>query len=153
MRVNRTKPPSPRRGGVGGGVTPPALNIVAGQRVTAEKLEAAKRLRREMTSEERRLWQALRGNRLHGLHFRRQQVIRGFIVDFYCHQRGLVVEVDGPQHRGEAAYDAERDRVLAALGLKIHRVANQEVKEDLPRVLQRIAQAALSGARQLGARP
>jgi len=57
-------------------------NIITGQKVSPEKLERAKELRREMTPAERRLWQRLRANRLDGWHFRRQQVIDGFIVDF-----------------------------------------------------------------------
>lgn len=62
----------------------PVKNIIPGQKVTKEKLERAKELRREMTPAEKRLWQEVRGKKL-GVHFRRQQVIAGFIVDFYCH--------------------------------------------------------------------
>jgi very-short-patch-repair endonuclease len=50
-----------------------------------------------MTPAERILWQELRGNKL-GAHFRRQQIIAGFIVDFYCHKVALVIEVDGDVH-------------------------------------------------------
>ncbi|MHB8778456.1 MAG: endonuclease domain-containing protein [Anaerolineales bacterium] len=50
--------------------------------------------RRDMTPAEKILWQELRANKL-GVHFRRQQVITGFIVDFYCHKAGLVIELDG----------------------------------------------------------
>jgi very-short-patch-repair endonuclease len=62
----------------------PVKNILPGQRVTKEKLQRAKELRREMTPAEKILWEKLRANKL-GVHFRRQQVIAGFIVDFYCH--------------------------------------------------------------------
>jgi very-short-patch-repair endonuclease len=72
----------------------PVKNIIPGQKVTKEKLQRAKELRREMTPAEKLLWNELRANKL-GVHFRRQQVIAGFIVDFYCHKVGLVVEVDG----------------------------------------------------------
>ncbi|WKZ37082.1 MAG: DUF559 domain-containing protein [Anaerolineales bacterium] len=72
----------------------PIKNIVTGQKVAKEKLERAKELRREMTPAEKILWQELRANKL-GVRFRRQQVIQGFIVDFYCHKSALVVEVDG----------------------------------------------------------
>ena len=71
----------------------PVKNIIPGQKVTKEKLERAKELRREMTPAEKILWHELRANKL-GVHFRRQQVIQGFIVDFYCHKAQLVVEVD-----------------------------------------------------------
>jgi very-short-patch-repair endonuclease len=62
--------------------------IISGQRVTKEKLQRARELRREMTPAEKLLWQELRAKKL-GIHFRRQQVIVGFIVDFYCHKAAL----------------------------------------------------------------
>ena len=116
-----------------------ARNVVIGQKVDPAKVQRAKELRRQMTKEERILWQRLRGNRLHGLHFRRQQIIDGFIVDFYCHAAGLVVEVDGEVHQQQAAYDAERDRILSARGLRIVRIKNEEVRQNLLGVLSRIA--------------
>ena len=70
----------------------PAKNIVTGQKVNRSKVQYAKELRRNMTEEEKILWRHLRANRLHGFHFRRQQIIGKFIVDFYCHAAGLVVE-------------------------------------------------------------
>ncbi len=72
-------------------------NIIPGQRVVKEKLQRARELRRDMTSAEKVLWNELRGNKL-GVHFRRQQIIAGFIVDFYCHRAGLVIELDGDIH-------------------------------------------------------
>jgi very-short-patch-repair endonuclease len=116
-------------------------NIVVGQRVSSAKIEAAKQLRRHMTPEEKLLWQHLRGNQLNGLHFRRQQIIDGFIVDFYCHAVGLIVEIDGAVHEQQAEYDAERDRLLSARGLRVMRIKNQELERDLPGVLARIAAA------------
>jgi very-short-patch-repair endonuclease len=113
-------------------------NIITGQRVKPGKLELAQRLREEMTESERMLWDRLRANRLHGFHFRCQQVIDEFIVDFYCHAAGLVVEVDGEVHQKQAEYDAERDRALAARGLHILRIRNEEVKQNLSDVLDRI---------------
>ena len=116
----------------------PSRNVVIGQKVDSTKVARAKELRRNMTPEEKVLWQRLRANRLGGFHFRRQQVIDGFIVDFYCHAAGLVVEVDGDVHRQQVEYDAERDRVLAARGLQVMRVSNGEVRDDVEEVLERI---------------
>ena len=73
----------------------PPKNIVIGQKVSPEKVARAEELRQDMTPTEKILWAQLRTNRLDGLHFRRQQVIAGFIVDFYCHAAGLAVELDG----------------------------------------------------------
>ncbi len=68
-----------------------------------------------MTPAEKFLWQELRGNKL-GVHFRRQQVIAGFIVDFYCHKAGLVLEVDGDIHDLQQEEDTRREKVLREMG-------------------------------------
>jgi very-short-patch-repair endonuclease len=115
--------------------------IVIGQKVDAEKIQRAKQFRREMTGAEKKLWQCLRANRLNGLHFRRQQVIDGFIVDFYCHRAGLVVEVDGGVHQQQVEYDQERSRVLETRGLRVLRIGNEDVANDLEGVLRQIAMA------------
>ena len=116
-------------------------NIVQGRRIASDKLARAKELRRHMTAAEKILWQHLRANRLNGLHFRRQQVIDGFIVDFYCHAAQLVIEVDGEIHQQQLEYDQARDRVLTAGGLSVLRIWNDEVMRDLDRVLTRIVAA------------
>ena len=122
-------------------------NIVIGQTVTSEKVRRAKELRSEQTEAEDVLWQALRGNRLDGVHFRRQQIIRGLIVDLYCNKAGWVIEVDGPVHQKLAEQDAERDNVLRAVGLRVIRFSGQQVSEDLPSVLQ-IIRTALAGSEE-----
>jgi very-short-patch-repair endonuclease len=122
----------------------PARMIVQGQRVTESKTIRARQLRQEMTAAERLLWRELRGNKLHGLHFRRQQIIDGFIADFYCHAAGLIVEVDGLGHDDQQEYDAERDRVLAARKLRVLRVSNGAVLRDVVAVLEQISDALRS---------
>ena len=99
-------------------------------------------MRRNPTHQEAVLWQALRANRLEGLHFRRRQVIQGFIADFYCYAIGLVVEVDGPIRVTQEQYDTERDQIFAALDLQVLRVDNDDLERDLPLVLDRIHNAA-----------
>jgi very-short-patch-repair endonuclease len=115
----------------------PVKNIIPGQRVIKEKLQRAKELRRDMTPAEKILWQELRANKL-GVHFRRQQVIAGFIVDFYCHRAALVVEVDGDIHDLQKEEDARREDVLREMGLTIIRFRNENVIKDLPAVVERI---------------
>jgi very-short-patch-repair endonuclease len=121
----------------------PVKNIIPGQRVTKEKLQRAKELRHDMTPAEKILWQELRGNKL-GVHFRRQQVIAGFIVDFYCHKADLVIEVDGSIHEGDEQKenDAERDKVLSEMGLRVFRFKNEDVIKNLPKVLRMIREIA-----------
>ncbi|MCK9464105.1 MAG: DUF559 domain-containing protein [Proteobacteria bacterium] len=116
-------------------------NIVVGQKVSPEKRDCAKALRKSMTPAEMVLWRRLKGNRLAGLHFRRQQVIHGFIVDFYCHFAGLVVELDGGVHDLRKACDLERDNILESLGLRVMRFRNEEVESDLESVLGQIEAA------------
>ncbi|MCC5634490.1 DUF559 domain-containing protein [Nostoc sp. CHAB 5844] len=68
-------------------------------------------------------------------------MIDGFIADFYCHAARLVIEVDGKIHEQQAEYDAERDKVLLARGLRLLRIKNEEVKQELDQVLMLISQA------------
>ena len=115
----------------------PVKNIIPGQTVTKEKLQRAKELRRDMTPAEKILWQKLRANKL-GVHFRRQQVIAGFIVDFYCHKAELVIEVDGDIHALQQEEDARREKVFSEMGLRIVRFRNEEVMRDLSAVVGKI---------------
>ncbi|MEJ5308611.1 MAG: endonuclease domain-containing protein [Anaerolineae bacterium] len=106
-------------------------------------LSRARELRRASTSAERKLWSALRGKQLLGLKFRRQHPLPPYIVDFYCHEKRLVVELDGGQHNEVArtAYDLERTAWLQAQGLRVIRFWNHEVETNLTGVLDAIARA------------
>ncbi|WP_254565710.1 endonuclease domain-containing protein [Oscillatoria sp. HE19RPO] len=116
-------------------------NIVIGQKVSSDKVQQARTFRRQMTEEEKILWQYLRANRLNGWHFRRQQIIDGFITDFYCHAAGLVVEVDGKTHEKQMEYDLERDQIITSRNLRVLRIKNEEIRENIDRVIMRIAAA------------
>jgi very-short-patch-repair endonuclease len=122
-------------------VGPPVPHIVTGQTVSEAKRELLGRLRREMTTEETLLWSRLRANRLCGLHFRRQQLIHGFIADFYCHAAGVVIEVDGGIHDGQVEYDAARDAAFTTLGLLVMRFRNEEVTSEMTATLEKVANA------------
>lgn len=103
----------------------------------------ARKLRREQTDVERKLWFALRDRRFHAFKFRRQQPIGPYIVDFVCFEAKLVIELDGDQH-GDAAheiYDEARTKRLAADGFRVIRFANHEVNENFEGVLDAIARA------------
>ena len=114
-------------------------NIIIGQKVTPEKVKLAKELRQNMTPAEKILWQHLRAKRFQGLKFRRQQIIEGFIVDFYCHSLGLVIEVDGKIHEQQKDYDAAREKIIAAKELVVLRFSNQQITENIELVLKTIA--------------
>ena len=123
----------------------PLKNIITGQRVHPEMLRRAKEMRQNMTPAERKLWQRLRAGRLEGFHFRRQQVIDGYITDFYCHAAGLVIEVDGDVHLEQQEYDRERDKHLSARGLRVLRFYNTDVNIDIEAVLAVILEACRKG--------
>ncbi|MBJ6610266.1 MAG: endonuclease domain-containing protein [Candidatus Thiothrix moscowensis] len=99
-------------------------------------------LRTNATSPEQTLWQKLRGKQM-GVKFRRQHGIDHYIVDFYCSEQRLVIEVDGDSHLTDDAreYDRIRDAHLQSLGLRILRFTNEQVIRDLEGVCGAIQQA------------
>lgn len=118
----------------------PLKGIVTQQQISETMYETAKRLRREMTEEENILWQNLRANRLGGFHFRRQQIIGKYIVDFYCHAARLVVELDGEIHKQQVERDAEREKDLIGRGLLVLGFKNEEIKHNIQPVLEHITE-------------
>lgn len=98
-------------------------------KIDPQLLEFAKYMRHTATDAENLMWQILRAKRFMNLKFRRQHVIKPYIVDFYCHKIGLVIELDGSQHGTNDAieYDAERSKFLEALGLTVVRYWNHDV--------------------------
>jgi phosphoribosylformylglycinamidine synthase subunit PurQ / glutaminase len=105
-------------------------------------VEAARALRQRSTAAEDKLWEALRDRQLAGLKFRRQHPLGPFVLDMFCVEHQLVIEVDGSIHRTpeQAAYDAARTEHLVERGLRILRFTNDEVAYHLPDVLKRILQ-------------
>ena len=102
------------------------------------QLENARRLRREMTPYERKLWYLFLCK--YPVKIYKQRIIGRFIVDFYCASAKLVIEVDGSQHYEPQgmAYDAERSAFLSALGLKILRFSNRDVDINFRGVCEQI---------------
>ena len=98
----------------------------------------ARELRSGQTEAEDRLWQTFRAKRLDGLKFRRQVPMGPFVVDFFCPEHRLVVELDGSQHAGVIEYDERRTRWLEARGYKVVRFWNDEVLRDLDDVCRHI---------------
>jgi very-short-patch-repair endonuclease len=101
--------------------------------------ERARELRRNATVSERILWQAIRGKRL-GVEFHRQVPLDQFIVDFYCHELMLAIEIDGITHGSEGARDRDltRQAKLESLGVSFLRFYDGDVKENLEGVLAEI---------------
>jgi very-short-patch-repair endonuclease len=100
----------------------------------------SRNLRKNPTDAERRLWSRLRRKQVHGLQFYRQRPIGEYIVDFYCPEAALVIEVDGSQHFSDEGLqsDLARDRYLKAEGLCILRLTNLDVLKNMDGVLQTV---------------
>ena len=96
-----------------------------------------KQLRNKSTPEEKMLWQKLKGNKL-GRKFIRQYSIDNNVVDFYCPARRLAIEIDGELHKDNQKYDQYRTRYLGAFGIRVIRFWNNEVKNELEKVVSKI---------------
>jgi very-short-patch-repair endonuclease len=107
----------------------------------------AKQLRSRLTPPEARLWTALSRGRLEGLHFRKQHPVGPYILDFYCADARLAVEVDGAGHGygDRPGHDERRDAWLSARGIRTLRVPASRVKDELDAVLGLIRAAAIDG--------
>jgi very-short-patch-repair endonuclease len=106
--------------------------------------EKAKRqqLRWNMTKTEFMLWQKLKGKQLEGVKFRSQYGVSQFVVDFYCTEHKLAIEIDGESHflLGAREYDQERQAFIESVGIQFLRFTNNEVHGNLEGVLERIIQ-------------
>lgn len=94
-----------------------------------ENLERVKRLRREASISEELLWEQIRGRRL-GFKFRRQHPMGPYVLDFYCAEARLCVEVDGEQHAERKAADARRDAWLREIGVETIRIPSLDLFEE-----------------------
>ena len=113
--------------------------------VPEKLLHNARKLRRSMTDAEQLLWFCLRRRQVDGFRFRRQHPFEQFVLDFYCPEVRLVVELDGGQHNSEAgaAHDAGRTVALEMCGIRVVRFWNHDVLRNLEGVLQVIHEALL----------
>ncbi|MCT4590161.1 MAG: endonuclease domain-containing protein [Carboxylicivirga sp.] len=110
---------------------------------SAEIRQRAKLLRKNVTETEKKLWNKLRNRQLSGLKFRRQHPINIFIADFYCHEKKIVIEVDGDIHKYQKEYDEGRTAELNDLGIKVLRFTNDEVCSNIRKVCDKINEECL----------
>ena len=101
----------------------------------------AKNLRRNMTMAEKKLWEVLKDKKFKGYKFRRQHPIHIFIVDFYCHELGLVIEIDGEYHNEatQISIDFERSEILKFQDLHVIRFTNDQVLNKIERVMDTLS--------------
>ena len=114
--------------------------LARGEGAAAATLAFAKKLRREMTDAEAKLWQELRAHRFENYKFKRQQPIGKYIVDFVCLKHRLIVEVDGSQH-DDSQHDKVRDAWLVSQDFRVLRFWNNGVLKDMDGALLSILAA------------
>jgi very-short-patch-repair endonuclease len=103
-----------------------------------ELLSKARVLRSNMTRAEIILWSRLRSKKVNGYKFRRQQPLFEYVVDFYCHELKLIIEVDGEIHSEKTRYDSKRDNILKINGYHILRFTNFEVETAVDSTINKI---------------
>ncbi|WP_374273966.1 endonuclease domain-containing protein [Brevundimonas sp.] len=105
---------------------------------TPDRTRRARRLRAKVTHAESQLWDLLRGRKLENLKFRRQAPVAGFVVDFFCAELKLVIELDGGIHDLRTEVDSLRDERLIAAGFKVMRFSNGAFQSNPAVVLDAI---------------
>jgi very-short-patch-repair endonuclease len=138
VRKQLASSPSPLEGEVGNAS---ALTGGGSRRGSGAGIKRARRLRKEATEAEIRLWSRLRKKQLDGFRFRRQQPIGPYVVDFYCPEARLIIELDGGQHAEREAEDAARTAWLEAQGYRVVRFWNNDTLSNTEGVLTMILTA------------
>jgi very-short-patch-repair endonuclease len=101
----------------------------------------AREFRTAPTPAENHLWQRLRNRQLDGFKFRRQHVIGRFVVDFYCAEASLIIEIDGSVHDGQQERDADRQQWLELSDFQVLRFRNEQILNEIESVLQALRAA------------
>lgn len=98
----------------------------------------ARELRKRMTEQEKILWNHIRGRKQNGIYFRRQHPYGIYILDFFCFEANLVIEIDGMIHIARRDYDNERSKYLESTGLKVLSFKNRDIENRIEWVLDKI---------------
>lgn len=85
-----------------------------------------------------KIWEALRNRKFNNLKFRRQHEIEGFVVDFYCHELKLAIEIDGEVHKKQKGYDGLRQHLIEDEGIRFMRITNEDINRDVKILLTEI---------------
>src|SRR3989338_4953917 len=129
---------SPRLGGVGVGSPKTSSPTKSYQNYNPKLVSRARELRKNSTLGEILLWEKIKNRQLLDYKFRRQTIIGNYIVDLYCKELQLVIEVDGISHDYKIEYDKQRDEYLQRCGITILHFNDTEVKQNINIIIQRI---------------
>ncbi|MBU4375218.1 endonuclease domain-containing protein [Patescibacteria group bacterium] len=104
------------------------------------KIQLAKEFRKSPTKSEKIMWNAIRNRQFLDLKFRRQYLINGYLVDFYCYELKLAIEIDGSVHLDEIQInkDIERQKIIEDHGIRFFRVKSEDVEYNIQEVLNRL---------------
>ena len=100
--------------------------------------EHARGLRKNMTPQERKLWDIIRNKQFYGFRFLRQYPFKNYILDFVCCAKKIVIEIDGGQHNENIEYDTKRTEVLNSFGYKVVRFWNNDIDNNMEGVYQKL---------------
>lgn len=114
--------------------------------IPAEHIEFARQLRQQQTDAENLIWHLLRDRRLANFKFRRQHPVPPYVLDFYCHEAKLCIELDGGQHSEQVAKDSQRDAALSSQGIRTLRFWNNQVLNETENVLEVVWQALMDSS-------
>ncbi|MFA5130355.1 MAG: endonuclease domain-containing protein [Patescibacteria group bacterium] len=103
--------------------------------------DRARDMRKNMTHAECLFWSSVKNKQFHGLKFLRQKPLLGYIVDFYCAELKLVIEIDGSVHNTSKEYDMNRTNDLQLFGIRIIRYTNNQIEFDIKSVLNHLTDA------------
>lgn len=103
-----------------------------------ELLARSRSLRKGYVLSEVIFWKQVRNKEFHQIDFDRQRIIGNYIVDFYIKSLGIVIEIDGSSHNDKEEYDEKRQQCLESLDLKIYRISDFRIKNDLANVMKEL---------------
>jgi len=119
---------------------------MAARKVESASTRIARRLRRNQTDAEQKLWKQLRNRQLAGAKFKRQVPVEGFVADFFCFDAMLIIEVDGGQHDVRVEQDEARTQKLNDAGYRVVRFWNNDVLNNIKGVLEEIVRVLDEGS-------
>jgi len=104
------------------------------------KIQLAREFRKNLTNSEKIIWGALRNRQFMNLKFRRQYLAGGYLLDFYCYELKLALEIDGSvhDHQTQINKDIERQKIIESRGIKFFRVKSEDVEYNINEVLKRL---------------
>ena len=107
------------------------------------KKQFARQLRKNETKAEKLVWETIRDRKLMGLKFRRQHVVQGFVLDFYCQEARLGIEIDGSVHSKRQNYDRIRQDIIESKGISVVRIRNHQILNNKGSILNTVRKAVV----------